>query len=60
MRLIITNLRESHAEKGIDWIVMSANALAIVAMLAASASGNPFDYGDTPAHAASFEIASMR
>ncbi len=59
MRLIITNLRENHAEKGLDWIVMSANALAVAVVLLASASANPFEFAETSPEPVAFEVASL-
>lgn len=59
VRLIITNLKENHAEKGLDWIVMTANAVAVAVVLLASASANPFEFAETPAAPAAFKVASL-
>lgn len=59
VNLILTNLRENHAEKGIDWIVMWANGLAVTVVLLAAASENPFDFAEDSAAPEAFEVALL-
>ncbi len=59
MRLIITNLKESHAEKGVDWIVMTANAIGMAVVLLASITANPFESTETLSEPVEFELASL-